>query len=297
MAASIQLAGRTAVVTGAGGGLGRALALALGAADMDLVAADLDETGMAATAEQLVAAGVRVLTIRTDVSDADSVEALAQRTVEEFGSVDVVCANAGIMRPGAIWEQSAHTWDAVLGVNLGGLVNTARAFVPRMIASADRGGNRTHFVSTVGTIGLFTAPFSPPGSYTVSKHAALAFTEVLFQELTLIGAPVGVTALCPSGVRSHIAADPDSAEGETIRRPELWSRYQALVASVAHGRDPADVADIAMQAIYANRFWAFPDPEHVSRAQFRADYILGGTDPTSPATNLVAAPSRFTKEH
>ncbi len=274
----IQFGSSVAVVTGAGSGIGRALCLAFAAAGAAVVAADVDADRLTETAGWLESVGAAALTQVVDVRDPGAVNSLADAAVERFGSADIVCSNAGVMRPGAVWEQPYEVWDRVVGVNLMGAVNLANAFVPRMISA----GREGRFVTTVGVTALFTAPFSPPGSYSVSKHALLAFSEILHQELQAVDAPLGVTVLCPSGVRSDIQGDPTAADGATIRRPEAWARVEALYGSIRAGLEPSDVAAQTLAAVQANRFWVFPHPDHVVRVQHRTDYILAATDPTAP---------------
>ncbi len=275
----MELSGRVAVVTGAGGGIGRALAVALAGAGMSIVAADLDADALHGTEELVTEAGRPVLGLVTDVRVPEAVHALAAAAEQQFGSTDVVCSNAGVMRPGAVWEQPLEVWELVMDVNLIGAVNMANAFVPRMLAS----GRDGRFVTTVGTTALFTSPFSPPGSYSVSKHALLAFSEILHHELRAIGAPIGVTVLCPSGVKSAIHGDPDAADGPTVRRPEIWATVEGLYNFIRNGLEPSEVAAQTVAAIQGDKFWVFPHPDHVVRAQHRADYIVSGQDPTPPA--------------
>jgi NAD(P)-dependent dehydrogenase (short-subunit alcohol dehydrogenase family) len=283
----MELSGRVAVVTGAGGGIGRALAVALADAGMSVVAADLDAEALRGT-ETLVAELDRpVLGIVTDVRDPEAVNALAIAAEEQFGSVDVVCSNAGVMRPGAVWEQPLEVWERVMDVNLMGAVNMANVFVPRMLVA----GRDGRFVTTVGTTALFTSPFSPPGSYSVSKHALLAFSEILHHELRAIGAPIGVTVLCPSGVKSAIQGDPDAADGPTVRRPEIWAKVEGLYDFIRNGLEPSEVAAQTVAAVQAGKFWVFPHPDHVARAQHRAAYIVSGRDPTPPVLAGAMAPS------
>ncbi len=273
-----DLSDGAAVVTGAGSGIGRALSLALTQQGMSVVGADLNDEGLQETRSIVEEAGGSFLARVTDVSDADSVRGLASVTVEHFGPVKVVCSNAGVMRPGAVWEQPPEMWAKVLGVNVLGSVNLANSFVPGMLGHGQPG----RFVTTVGVTGLFTAPFSPPGSYSVSKHALLAFSEILHHELRAIDSKIGVTVLCPSGVRSEIKGDPTAADGPTIRRPEAWARVETLYEFIRTGLEPADVARQTVEAVKEDRFWVFPHPEHVARAQHRADYIVGALEPTPP---------------
>lgn len=269
-----------ALITGAGGGVGQALALALAARGMHLALLDVNAAALTAVTAAIAQAAptARVRSALVDVADADAVAAAVADAESHFGSVDLLCSNAGLLRPGAVWQQSAAQWSRLLAVNLLGTVNLVNAALPGMLT---RG--RGHVVVTIGATALFTAPFSPPGSYAVSKHALLAYTETLFEELTVIGAPIGVTALCPTGVRSAIAADEDqSADGDVVRRPEIWRRVQALRTFIQQGMEPAELAELAVQAVLDRRFWVFPDDSIPQRAAHRADYITRRADPTGP---------------
>lgn len=276
-----DLRNRVALITGAGGGIGRALA----AEGMALSLLDVDADSLNATQQALAGSGSQawVRTAVVDVADAQAVAAAVSGTVEEFGSLDLVCSNAGILRPGAVWEQPPQVWARIVGVNLLGTVNLVSAAMPHMLA---RGVG--HVVVTIGATALFTAPFSPPGSYAVSKHALLAYAETLFEELTVLGAPVGVTVLCPTGVRSAIAGAPAEADGEVVRRPEIWRRVEALREFIAAGIDPADLAVLAIQAVRESRFWVFPDESIPRRALHQANYIERGADLTGPPISVSA---------
>ena len=282
-----DLSGGTAVITGAGSGIGRALAVAFAQEGMSIVGADLHRAALLETGALIKSSGGVFVETVTDVSDPASVQALAATALDHFGPVRVVCSNAGFMRPGVVWEQPAEIWERVLGVNVLGSVHMANSFMPGMVSHGQPG----RFVTTVGVTGLFTAPFSPPGSYSVSKHALLAFSEILHHELRAIGAPIGVTVLCPSGVRSEIKGDPNAADGPTIRQPEAWARVEALYEFIRTGLEPAEVARQTVEAVKEDRFWVFPHPEHVARAQHRADYIVGALEPTPPTLG-ARSPSR-----
>lgn len=274
----ITLEGGVAVVTGAAGGIGRALAMALTREGMSTVVSDLDAERLATVSDQIRQDGGVCEAIVTDVTDDAAVAVLADRTRSLFGDVTVVCSNAGVMVPGAVWEVTPAHWGATLDVNVTGAVNLARNFIPDMIAS----GRSGRFLCTVGLIGLFTSAFSPPGSYAVSKHAALAFAEVMHEELATIGAPIGVTALMPGGVRTGFAADPGSADGETVKGEDVWPLMERLRSSINGGMDPDDVARAAIEAVKDEQFWVFTHPDGMARVKRRFEYVLAHRPPTSP---------------
>ncbi|MEV4073832.1 SDR family oxidoreductase [Nonomuraea fuscirosea] len=183
-----------AVVTGAAGGIGRALAAHLIAEGASVVLSDLDAAALTEAAGELGGTAVAA-----DVSDAGSMEALAAAVPEP----DLVCLNAGIVGRdlGVPWEVSAEDWARVFAVNAGGVSNGLRAFVPRMLA----GGRPGHILITASLAGLVTFPAG--GAYAASKHAVVALAEQA--ALSLAGTPIGVTLLCPALVRSGM-----SPEGE-----------------------------------------------------------------------------------
>ncbi|MCY1538417.1 putative oxidoreductase SadH [compost metagenome] len=186
-----NLKGKVAVVTGGASGIGRGIAEQLIAEGMTVVIADIEEATLQATASEIGAVG-----IRTDVSDYESVEALVRVTVERFGTVHVLCNNAGVGPMGAIAELSISDWRWIINVNLWGVIHGVQAFLPILKSNADGG----HIVNTSSMSGLATTP--ELGSYCVTKFGVNALSEVLSQELE--GTNVGVSVLCPGPVRTNI---------------------------------------------------------------------------------------------
>ena len=270
-----DLESRVAVVTGAAGAVGRALALALAAEGMSIVVSDVDSARLDLVAKELEAGGAPCVAIAADVSDAVSVATLAGGVRERFGGVDLLCNNAAILRAGASWEQPLDEWAAVIGINVMGAITMVHEFAPAMIES-DRD---SHIVNTIGSIALYTSAFAPPASYAVSKHALLAYTESLSMELTAIGARVGVSALLPSGVKSDIALAQD-IDDPAFARPEVKAAFARLQSSIAAGLEPEFIAARTVEAVKANRFWIFPHENHEERLAHRTDYIARQSTPT-----------------
>ncbi len=188
--------GKIAVVTGAASGIGLALAERFAAAGMRVVLADLDETALEAAAGRVAARGVEALAVPADVSDEGSVQALAAAALERFGAVHVVCNNAGVSSLSDPWFGPLSAWTWVLGVNLWGVIHGVRAFLPILLSQGEG-----HIVNTASAAGL--GPGTGP-SYDASKHAVVALTEDLYTTLGAMGAPVGVSVLCPGWVRTQI---------------------------------------------------------------------------------------------
>ena len=284
--------GKVAVVTGAAGGIGLALAERFAAAGMHVVLADVDDAGLAAAAAKIGAAGVETLTVRTDVSSADSVQALSDATFDRFGAAHVVCNNAGVTSPADPWFGPLSSWEWVLGVNLWGVVHGVRAFLPRLVA---QGGG--HIVNTASIAGLLPG-FGP--SYDASKHAVVAITDDLYRSMTTAGLPVGVSVLCPGWVRTRILDAERNWPGEYGDRPDAAFGSDVVRRHVGRAIDegitPAAVADRVADAIGENRFWVFPQPEFVELAVRRWHGIAEGHNPEllvdtpglPPAAEIVA---------
>jgi NAD(P)-dependent dehydrogenase (short-subunit alcohol dehydrogenase family) len=225
-----------------------------------------------------------VLTVPTDVSRAEDVEALAARTLERFGAVHVVCNNAGVSVGGPLWEHTLEDWRWVLGVNLWGVIHGVRTFVPILL----RQGEPAHVVNTASLAGLTSNPFL--GVYNVTKHGVVTLSETLAQELAAMGAPVKVSVLCPGFVRTAIL---DSARNRPAElrhgaervRPEPLE--EAIRTAIAAGMPPAEVAARVVAAIREERFYVFPHPEIArDRVRVRLQAILEERlpAPASPAT-------------
>ncbi len=235
-----------AVVTGAGSGIGRALAHRLLDEGMKVVAADVEKLAI-----DWAVAATDAVGVVCDVSDGASVDALADRVWEEFGAAHLVCANAGVFQGGVSWERSVEDWQWVLGVNLWGPIHCVRAFVPRMVAGGDEG----HVVITSSMAGLATAAFSGP--YQVSKFGAYALAESLAHDLRASGSAIGVSALVPGAVATRIGESgrnrPDDLPakgGDDIDFVE--SALRDMTAT--RGIDPADVAARVVAGVQAGDF-------------------------------------------
>jgi len=276
-----ELSGRVAVVTGAGGGIGRALALGLAAEGMSLMLADVDPGGLADTASLVEAGadGVKVLTEITDVSDPVAVEHLADRTFGELGAVHVLCNNAGIFQGGRMWTREPEDFAWPLGVNLWGILHGVRAFVPRMIDQDTEG----HILNTVSAAGLFAMPHMGP--YTVSKYAALAASQSLAQDLAAAGSKLRVTALCPGGVRTGLNHSgrhrPENLVAAGRAEDEDEEVSAAIIDGfVEEGVDPAEVALAAVTAIREERFLVLTHPGYAEMLREHTEALIAGALPS-----------------
>ena len=228
-----QFSRRVAVVTGAASGIGLALARRFGSEGMRVVLADIEAGPLERAEAQLSASGIETLAVRTDVSRADEVDALARKTIDAFGAVHLVCNNAGVFVGGNSWEVPIADWEWVLGVNFWGVVHGLRSFVPLLLAH----GEDAHIVNTASMAGLVSLPFTAP--YCVSKHAVVTLSESLHHEMTLRQAKLGVSVLCPEVVATQIGDSgrnrPAGAADPANETPEQAYVRTALEKSIERG--------------------------------------------------------------
>lgn len=263
--------GRSAVVTGAGAGIGRAFAQALGREGMRLLLADRDGDGVATLARELRDEGCEAHARILDVTDAGAVAALADEADRLFGGTDLLCNNAGITTPNRwrrVWEFGVDEWRAMLEVNLMGVVHGINSFVPRMIAR----GTPARVLNTASAAGLISGSGSVP--YGMSKVAVVRVSEGLYAGLREEGHPIGVTVLCPGLVRTAIFdrtdAQPDLDENGRFRfTPGTQS--------------PEEVAAMAVDAVRNGRFYLITNGDFDRAIAERTEAILARRNPAFTA--------------
>jgi len=259
-------AGRVAVITGAGSGIGRALAASFTQQGAVLILGDIDEAGLEET-RRLHPAAASVELAAVDVRDPDAVERLADRTFERHGSVHLLCNNAGVGCGGRIWDQPLADWDWLFRINVMGVVHGLHSFIPRMLDQ----GAPAHVVNTASMMGLLTAPGL--GAYAASKHAVLAISETLRHDLAAENASIGVSVLCPGPVATRVHEErtrPSRAESDSPEWTEQRSEIQALMAASMPARA---VADRVVEAIDEARFYVFSHPDYVGGVESRYQEI------------------------
>jgi NAD(P)-dependent dehydrogenase (short-subunit alcohol dehydrogenase family) len=272
--------GKVAVVTGAASGIGRGLVRQCAAEGMRVVVADVDEKGLAEIQSEIEAGGGEICVVPTDVRKAKSVEALAQASLDRFGAVHLVCNNAGVLLSGCAWERTDDDWRWVLDVNLFGVVNGVRTFVPILLDQ----GQPAHLVNTASVGGLMVGPFLSP--YIVSKHAVVALTESVFYELAALDTPVGISVLCPGPIATGIAKSErirpaDRAETRALES-EAEKEYESLLSSgIDAGLAPDAVGKIVFEGLRAQRFWIYTHPVYTEAIKGRMESILAGTNPAT----------------
>lgn len=194
-----NLADKVVVITGAGSGIGRALALNLAAKGSILALSDVDEAGLAETVDLAKAAGAKeVRSDRVDVADRAAMTSYADAVAEQFGRVNVVVNNAGVALAGDFVDLEYGDIDWIIGINFWGVVHGTKAFLPHLIASGEG-----HLVNLSSLFGLLSIPGQ--SMYNASKYAVRGMTEAIREEMLIAGHPVGVTSVHPGGIKTAIA--------------------------------------------------------------------------------------------
>ena len=283
-----EFKGKVAVITGAASGIGRAIADRCAQEGMKVVLADVEEGALAQAEEEMKARGATVLAVLTDVSKAGDVEALAQKTLDAFGAVHLLCNNAGVSGGGdSVWETSLADWQWVMGVNLWGVIHGTRVFVPIMLAQ----DTECYVVNTASCAGLLCLGSGP---YTVSKHGIVALSEKLHGDLARLGAKVKVSVLCPGLARTRLlnsernrpveyggdgVVKTSSPEDNNARWAAVGKRHSQLGGVMS----PDDVAETTFDAIREERLYVLTHKEAlVPLIRTRMEDIVHGRNPESP---------------
>ena len=276
---------KTAVLTGAGSGFGLACARLGAQLGMNLVLVDVQQDALDAAAAELQAAGATVLARRVDVSDAVAMQALGEEVQERFGAPHMVFNNAGVGAGGLIWETSPQDWQWVLGVNLMGVVHGVHTFTPMMLQAAAADPHwQGHIVNTASMAGLLSPPNM--GVYNVSKHAVVALTETLYQDLQLVSTQISASVLCPYFVPTGIGMSQRNRPVDLLaEQPTASQRLQQAMTGKAVGAGKVSAANVAQQvfdAIAANQFYIYSHPLALGAVHTRLQDIVQSRNPTDP---------------
>jgi NAD(P)-dependent dehydrogenase (short-subunit alcohol dehydrogenase family) len=282
-----EFKGRTAVITGAASGFGLETSRIAAQRGMNVVMADLRAEPLEKAAEEVRALGGQVMAFPLDVAKADRIEALAAATMERFGAPHFVFNNAGVAMGGLVWENTVKDWEWVLGVNVMGVVNGVRVFTPLMLAAAKADPSyEGHIVNTASMAGLLTPPNM--GIYNVSKHAVVALSETLYQDLSLVTDQVHAHVLCPYFVPTGIGESEKHRpqdmldEGAAPTRSQVIGRAMSSKA-IGSGRVTAPiVAGFVFESIEENRFYIFSHPNALKNVQTRMEDVVLRRNPTDP---------------
>jgi NAD(P)-dependent dehydrogenase (short-subunit alcohol dehydrogenase family) len=268
--------GDVAVITGGASGIGFGLAAAVVARGGRVVISDIRADAAEAAASSLRRTGAEAVAVAADVADPESVTALAEAAIDAFGSVQLVCNNAGLVSPGAaMWEQTPQTWERMIQVKILGVVNGVRAFTPHLIQQG-----RGHILNTASSGGLAPLPGRSP--YTATMHAVVGLTETLNLELKQAAPALGATVLCPGLVDTPLGEN--SAALGAIELPPGAPSIRSMGLSFL---TPAEVAEAALKAVEAGIVHVAPGAGVLERARDRVNGLMADL-----AGDLLSVPSQ-----
>ena len=277
--------GKVAVLTGAGSGFGLECAKIGAQLGMKLVLVDVQKDALDASQAQMQALGAEVMARLVDVSNEGQMQALANDVQQTFGAPHFVFNNAGVGAGGLVWENTVADWEWLLGVNLWGVVHGVRLFTPMMLEAASKDPNfQGHIVNTASMAGLLTPPNM--GIYNVTKHAVVALTETLYQDLKLVSDQVSASVLCPYFVPTGISQShrnrPSQLKADKPTKSQLIGQAMSDKAVGSGKVSAADVAKMVFDAISNDHFYIYSHPKALGNVQHRMEAIVQGHNPPDP---------------
>ena len=270
-----EFVGKSAVITGAASGIGYALAEKFAEEKMNVVLADIEQEALDAAVNKISDFGVEAIGIQLDVMDKQAVTHLAEESIKAFGDIHVLCNNAGVASTvvaDGIWDLDDSDWEWVLGVNFYGTLYGIQSFVPHMINHKEEG----HIINTISLAGIL------PGEaiYGVSKHAALALSESLWQGLNKKKSKIGASVLCPGFVATNIIESDRNRPNHLAAKNKANFVLKKLAATVLkRGKEPNEIAAATLQAIRDNQFYILPHTNYDDMIKERYSRILARTEP------------------
>jgi len=282
--------GKVAVVTGAASGIGYGLAERCAREGMKVVLADIEESPLAEAERNIKGTGADVLAVKTDVSKAADVEALAKKTLETFGAVHLLFNNAGVSGGTNLLSTTLHDWEWTLGVNLWGVIYGVHYFLPIMVKQDEE----CRIVNTASVAGLMSGMDNGP--YAVSKHGVVTLSETLYREMEQASSKVSVSVICPGIINTNIIDSernrpaglknpPNPAKD--LNSPQAQQVLETIKRIFANGMLPEKVAGIVFDAIKENKFYILPNAETFKDSiHARLDDVRQERNPTSVAVKF-----------
>jgi len=277
--------GKVAVLTGAGSGFGLECAKIGAQLGMKLVLVDVQKDALDAAQAQMQTLGAEVMARLVDVSNEGQMQALANDVQQTFGAPNFVFNNAGVGAGGLVWENTVADWEWLLGVNLWGVVHGVRLFTPMMLEAASKDPEfQGHIVNTASMAGLLTPPNM--GIYNVTKHAVVALTETLYQDLKLVSDRISASVLCPYFVPTGISQShrnrPSQLKADKPTKSQLIGQAMSDKAVGSGKVSASDVAKMVFDAISQDHFYIYSHPKALGNVQHRMEAIVQGHNPPDP---------------
>jgi NAD(P)-dependent dehydrogenase (short-subunit alcohol dehydrogenase family) len=273
---------KVAVITGAANGIGFGIAERCAQLGMKVVLAGINADTLAIAEQKLNVTGAALLSVRTDVSKREDVEALAQKTLDTFGAVHLLVNNAGVGTGANVWESSWEDWEWVIDVNVWGVIHGVKVFTPIMTAQ----DTEAHIVNVASVAGLLPNGVDTPAPYHVSKYAVVGLTESLYHSLAARESKVKVSLLCPGWVKTSILksgrnrpAELQNKSGSLVNKKEAVESYRKMQEALDAGISIEECTDITFKAIQNEQLYVLTHPEYNPYIQARMEHILQQTNP------------------
>ncbi|MFW9821626.1 MAG: SDR family NAD(P)-dependent oxidoreductase [Candidatus Thorarchaeota archaeon] len=259
---------KVAVITGAASGIGYGIAKRAIREGMKVVMADIEEEALASAEDKLKKLGENIIAVPTDVSKANNLERLAQKTLDSFGKVHLLFNNAGVIIKGVLWEATLAEWEWILNVNLWSVIHGIRTFIPIMLKQNEE----CHIINTASTAGLISTQYE--GIYALTKFGIVSLSETLSNELTALKSKIKVSVLCPGLVKTHLI-EPKSRSPKNIihhninfknsvesllrTHPEAETWMNLWMDWWENGISPEIVGEVVFKAIKDQTFYILTD--------------------------------------
>lgn len=274
----IEFKDKVVVITGAASGIGLAIAKRCAKEGMKIVLADIDEASLAKAEEELKFFKTDLLSVVCDVSKEKDIQLVSKKTMETFGKIDLLFNNAGVSAGSLLWENSEEDWKWVLGVNLFGVINSIKTFVPIMLKQ----NNECHIINISSIAGLTAAPGN--SIYGVSKHGIVNISETLYYELKLAKSNIDVSVVCPGFVKTRLMdaernRPKEFKSLESVESPQKQMINQAFNEGVLNGILPEKVSEKIFEGIKAKKFYVFTDDNCKLLIKQRMEDIIDENNP------------------
>lgn len=271
---------KVAVITGGASGLGRAMAYRFAEAGMRIVIADIEAKTIEETLDFFRMQSFEAVGEVCDVSQPGDVENLAQATMDHFGSVDILCNNAGVSASGRAWEHTKEEWEWAIGVNVWGVINGIRTFTPLMLDQNTEG----HIINTASVAGLLSLP--QMSLYCLTKHSVVTLTESLYHDLREVDSKLSCSVLCPAYVPTKISDSernrPSHLKDKRIKTEENLRMEEKLKYAVEAGKISAkNVAELVFEAVLSDKFYILSHPRIKPTVETRLWDVLQDRQPTN----------------
>jgi len=270
-----NLNNKVVVITGSAQGIGYAIAEQCAAEGMKIVMSDIDKDTLATSTDSIAAKDVETLSVKADVGELEDVQNLLDKTLEKFGAVHVLINNAGLFgTPNAAWDQSQEDWDLAINVNINGVLNGVRTFIPQML----RQDEECHVVNIASIMGHIVQPFLAP--YGMTKFAVTGLTESIYHELQILESKVGISLACPGFVKTNILSGED-VDRKTQMSAHAKKTREFFESRLADAVLPGVIAEQIIQAMKDKQFYVFTNPETRPYLEDRLSKVLafGDTNP------------------